>query len=281
VLRLLARPRWVAFTLVTVLAGVAFFELGQWQLRRHEERAAYNEAAQTAQRTAPVPVEQLTGAGRAPAARDEWRRVQASGRYDADRTLLVRNRTYQGQVGYWVLTPLLTGPGPGRRGPGLQGPGLLVNRGWVPAGATARTVPDFPSPPPGQVTLTGRLRLPEDGDDPVFAAPRGQVTYVDVPRIASRLPYPVYGAYVELVTQRPPPAGLRRLPPPELSAGPHLAYAVQWFLFIGVGAVGWWALLRREARDQAARHGRVEHTGGPGSHAEPSGASNRATLDAR
>jgi cytochrome oxidase assembly protein ShyY1 len=42
------------------------------------------------------------------------------------------------------------------------------------------------------------------------------------------------------------------IPLPELSEGPHLAYAVQWFLF-AVMALGYFGLLaRREAHDRRA-----------------------------
>ena len=58
---------------------------------------------------------------------DQYARVRATGRYDAAHQLLVRNRPLEGQVGYYVLTPLVTD----------AGPALLVDRGWVPAGATA------------------------------------------------------------------------------------------------------------------------------------------------
>lgn len=240
-LRLLRRPRWIAFTLLAVLACVAFVELGLWQLRRHDERAAFNSAVQAGATSRPAPLGRVLTVGRDPRPADEWRAVRASGRYDPARTLLVRNRTQSGRVGFWVLTPLVT----------PRGTCLLVNRGWVQAGATARAVPEVPPTATGQVALTGRLRLPEKADDPVFQAPRGQVTAVDVDRIAARLPYPAYGGYVELVNQQPaPPGGLERLPPPELTAGPHLAYAVQWFLFVAVAGVGWWVLLRREAVEQ-------------------------------
>jgi len=36
------------------------------------------------------------------------------------------------------------------------------------------------------------------------------------------------------------------LPPPDLSEGPHLGYAGQWFIFAAIGAVGWVILLRRQ-----------------------------------
>ena len=43
--------------------------------------------------------------------------------------------------------------------------------------------------------------------------------------------------------------GLAVVPPPDLGEGPHLGYAVQWFLFAAVGLVGYPFLLRRRARE--------------------------------
>ena len=36
--------------------------------------------------------------------------------------------------------------------------------------------------------------------------------------------------------------------PPSTDLGPHLAYAVQWFLFFAVAAVGYPLVLRRQAK---------------------------------
>ena len=41
------------------------------------------------------------------------------------------------------------------------------------------------------------------------------------------------------------------LGPPGADEGPHLAYAVQWFIFTTIAAGGYVLLLRRVARDQA------------------------------
>ena len=38
---------------------------------------------------------------------------------------------------------------------------------------------------------------------------------------------------------------------PEPTLGPHLAYAVQWFIFTTIAVVGYALLLRRVARDEA------------------------------
>jgi cytochrome oxidase assembly protein ShyY1 len=40
------------------------------------------------------------------------------------------------------------------------------------------------------------------------------------------------------------------LPTPATDDGPHLSYAVQWFLFAGVGLIGWPVLLQRTGREE-------------------------------
>jgi surfeit locus 1 family protein len=45
----------------------------------------------------------------------------------------------------------------------------------------------------------------------------------------------------------------RPLPADDLTAGPHLGYAIQWFAFALVGVVGYAILLRKVWRDGTAR----------------------------
>ncbi len=83
-----------------------------------------------------------TGEGQIP-------RVTATGTYDAAHELLVRRRTQNSQVGFYVLTPLKT-----------PGGTVLINWGWV-SRRDRRHPPRRPPAPGGQVTLTGRLRPAE------------------------------------------------------------------------------------------------------------------------
>jgi cytochrome oxidase assembly protein ShyY1 len=84
------------------------------------------------------------------------------------------------------------------------------------------------------------------------------VTRVNVRQISRSLPYEVYGGFLELTRQQPP-AGRspELLPPPEPSEGPHLLYAVQWFLFGGLALGGYVVLARREAADRRAATARA------------------------
>jgi cytochrome oxidase assembly protein ShyY1 len=247
-LRILRQPSWIGLTVLVVALCVLFTELGLWQLRRHDERAARNEVLAANLAAAPVPVTDVLRADPL-ATNDEWRTVVATGMYDGAAELLVRNTSYGGELGYAVVTPLVP----------PSGPALLVVRGWVPIGAEAATVPDVPAAPSGSVTVLARARPTATGGTDAAGLPERQVRRLDVPEIADALPYEVIeGGYAQLVPgaagSDDGPAGPRALPVPEPSAGPHRPYAIQWFLF-AVIAIGGWVMLLRAAASESPGQG--------------------------
>jgi cytochrome oxidase assembly protein ShyY1 len=244
--RFLLTPRWVGLLVVTVLVAVGCVLLGRWQWHRFESRQAKNDLVSRNIAAAPVLPGELVRVDRGPDPDDQWRRVRVTGRYDPDHTLLVRNRPYDGQVGFHVLVPFVTD----------AGPALLVDRGWIPGGATATDTPEPPRVPPGEVAVTARIR-PSELASTTGTPPRGQVTRIDVSTIRETLPYRVYGGYGELTREQPAPKEAPALLElPELSTGPHLAYAVQWWLFALMALGGYVVLARREAADlRAGRDG--------------------------
>ena len=241
--RFLLTRRWLGLLAVALLVAATCVQLGRWQLHRLEARHANNDLISRNASAGPVPVAELLGVDRGPAESRQYARVRATGRYDTAHRLLVRNRPHDGQVGFYVLLPLVT----------ADGPALLVNRGWVPAGDSATDLPDVPAPPTGDVTVVGRVRPSEPASTRGGTPPPGQVTRIDVPQIQRALPYDAYGGYVDLVREQPAP---RRAPvavdAPETSEGPHLAYAFQWFLFACLALGGYLVLARREAADRRA-----------------------------
>ena len=92
--------------------------------------------------------------------------------------------------------------------------------------------------------------VPDEGDGSVTPDASGVVRTLDVAGIASTLPYDVAPQPLQLAEQKPPQPGDLPVPValPELSEGPHLSYALQWFLFAAVAIVGAAILVRREKR---------------------------------
>jgi cytochrome oxidase assembly protein ShyY1 len=56
--------------------------------------------------------------------------------------------------------------------------------------------------------------------------------------------------YVELTGSDPPESGelLEPIAEPTLDEGPHLSYAVQWFIFSALAALGWFLAVRKSRR---------------------------------
>ena len=234
--------RWLGILAAVVLFAAACGLLADWQLHRLEGRHARNHLIRDNLHAPVTPADQALAVGRDPAGDREWLPVRATGHWDVAHQLVVRLRPYNGDVGFYVITPLVT----------EAGPAVLVNRGWVPAGEGGATVPPVPAPPGGTVTVTGRLR-PTEPPATGAAPPPGQITRIDVPGIARTLPYDVYGGFLELTRQDPKPTKAPRIiPPPEPSEGPHLLYTVQWILFGLMAFGGYVVLARREAADRRA-----------------------------
>jgi surfeit locus 1 family protein len=232
--------------LTVLLAVISFVSLGLWQLRRLEARRNANARIEAQLALAPVAYHTLL-AEFGPDGDPDYRRVVVTGRYDPERELLLRSRSFQGEPGWHLLTPLLLD---GERA-------LLIDRGWLPLGFDAPPIAEA-APPAGAVTLEGRLFAEHDPPSgPVVPRdpPEGALTiacYIDTDRLAAQLPWALEPYYLELERQTPSQTGeLPVLPEvPQLSEGSHLGYALQWFAFALISLVGYGALLRSSGRDE-------------------------------
>ncbi|HSG79603.1 MAG TPA: SURF1 family protein [Acidimicrobiia bacterium] len=221
----LMRPRWIAGHLLVVVALIVFVSLGFWQLRRLDEKQAFNVAVAAGLEAPSVGI----GSARS----EPYVRVTATGEYDVGAEVLVL-RSRNGVSGHHVLTPLDLG----------GGRGVLVDRGWVPITLDRPGDPQA-GPPAGEVTVEGVLWPAQFGgvpDEPAAVVPR-----IDPALVAGSVSFELDpGRYLVLLGQDPEGGELPIAEePPPLSVGPHLGYAVQWFLFAGVVLVGYPILLRR------------------------------------
>jgi cytochrome oxidase assembly protein ShyY1 len=236
----LLRPRWIAFHLLVIAAIVAMINLGFWQLRRLDERREFNDQVATRIDLPPEPLDEVVVAGTDPEA-VEWRSVEAEGTYLPDEQFVVVNRSQGGLAGELVVTPLEL----------ADGRILLVERGFVPLDTEAAPAPT------GEVEIVGRLRPSQERRRGQLSDPAEgdltEVQRVDIDRLADQLPGSVAPMYVELVSSTPAetPPFPAPIELPELSEGPHLSYAVQWFIFSLCVAVGWVLAVRHSIRSRS------------------------------
>jgi surfeit locus 1 family protein len=206
-------------TLLTIVLIALLISLGRWQLRRADEKralfdsfAAGTDATQTIElRTPPV---------------RRYQHVEASGHYDPTRQILIDNMVNAERAGYFVITPFA-----------LAGGGwVLVNRGWVPLGASRAERPAIPvsidvrqvrgradnMPSPGIQMGTKAVLAPPY---PVVAA------FPSRNEIARLLGESSWTSATDLVLLDPgePDGYVRDWSPPGFPPMRHIGYAVQWF----------------------------------------------------
>jgi len=233
--RLVISRRWRWLTLGVLTLMLIFIRLGIWQLDRLAERRANN--ALIVERTN-GPALTITGEPIAAEA-NEFRPVTVSGTFDPSHEIVLRNRSLNGVPGVHVVTPLR-----------IDGSdkAVLVDRGWIPLElAEPEDRQAFAVSGPVEIegylrtsrTPSGRFapadRQPDEGRLDRWFRP-------DLARIARQIPYPILPYYVEQA------AGENNvLPHPqpsiELSEGPHLGYAIQWFAFAIIVVCGYAALV--------------------------------------
>ena len=210
---------FIALLLIILCAWAA-----QWQYHRGVDRHARNTVIEERIAKTPLALAKVEGE----LAEYEWQTITATGRFDSNKQILLRNRYNEGKYGYEVLT-LFTSD---------DSRNFWVDRGWVEAGATATTAPVVTPVPDTQVSITGRLRL--DSSLPrgsFFALPGKGQGLVSELNAQSQLNTEKFyidllsGSEVELT-----PAVTAQLP--ELSDGPHMAYALQWIFFGGLVIYG-------------------------------------------
>lgn len=241
----LLRPRWVVLHVIVAIAVPLFVVAGFWQLHRLDERRTKNAQIREREIEPARPLDDVL-AERDPA----HRRVRVKGLYvTGDEVVLIGRPGNGGVDGSHVLTPLRT-----------QDSAVLVDRGWVPPGMEHPPIREA-SPPDERVTVTGVL-LPTEGR--AALAPRTEhqdiVDRIDVARIAggSRHPF-ITSAYYVLLSAQQPEAGALPKPvaPAPLSEGPHLGYAIQWFLFVPTLLAVYVVLLRQQVRPRGGVGGRA------------------------
>lgn len=216
------------FSVVLTVIGIALFvRLGFWQLDRAEQKQALLAQYAVGQRSqveiTPQNADSLS----------RYQRVRVSGHFDAAHQILLDNMpSHTGRPGYRVLTPLQSSAG-----------WLLVDRGWLPLGATRAILPDV-SIGEAERNLTGTMdALPRAGLQLAGPPVDSNAAW---PRVLS---FPLQSALERqlghklipgvLLLDASQPDGYERVWEAHLGFKPerHIGYAVQWFALAGAAVI--------------------------------------------
>jgi cytochrome oxidase assembly protein ShyY1 len=225
-MRLSFRFRWVPFLAAALVVAVGV-SLGNWQLRRAEQKLALQEQIVARADFVPVNANALA-LGQTP---EEFRRVVVDGEFIASWVVYLDNRPYQGRAGFYLLMPFkLAG----------SEQSVLVLRGWFPRNATDRERIPTIAVPKGVIRLEGRVRtttgkLMQLGEAAALQ-PGAFVQNVDVAEFANVSKLSLQTFIIEQSNETAD--GLvRDWPMPSVGIDTHKGYAFQWYVLALVAAL--------------------------------------------
>lgn len=249
--RFLLSRRWIIGAVLVVVFAIVCHLLAQWQLDRRAQAQAEIARISNNYDAEPVPISEALPQLDSFDISQKWLPVELHGQYLSENEVLVRNRPCSGASGYDVLTPFRLD----------DGSVFFVDRGCVPGGSVANTAAEFAAAPSGEQIIVARLRAGE----PIVAGRESSgntVGSINLDSLASKVGLPAFtAAYGQLATattaQAPYPAAR-----PDPDEGPHLSYALQWYVFalIAAGAYVW--IARQERRNRLSDAGGSEPSDG-------------------
>ncbi len=248
------RKPWIFVTPFVLLAALAMTRLGFWQLDRLKQRRAFN-----AQVLAQIDQPPLNlSADTLP---DDWqaltfRTLIVEGTFDFENQVVLGNQEHAGQLGVHLITPLQVAD---------LSLILMVDRGWVPyEDWQSNALTKYNQP--GKVRVRGMLVAAQgnygikdciaEGIDPALTP---ELWCVDTAYLSDKMSVNLPPVYLIQAPSEGETDSLpyRALPQIEITEGPHLSYAIQWFSFTVLLLFGYPFFVHREMQARAQHAART------------------------
>lgn len=241
------RANWHKTVLIALLSLI-FVRLGLWQLDRLEERRASNELLRQQLNQEAIDLTEEEDSADLTSFSD--RQVTVTGAFDFGYQIIVKSQVNEIGPGVRLAAPFVLEN---------SNRAIMVDRGWLSSAEfNPAQLAQYDDP---ATTITGYLRpsdnlAPKATPSPLFSAEQFRL---HLPTLDQQLPYDLLPM---ILMQGPASAEISARPyrsPQEidLSEGPHMAYALQWFAFALLCSIGYIFYLRGQhhSSQQADDHG--------------------------
>ena len=236
-----SRTSSLAFTLVALIAVVFCVRLGFWQFDRYQLRHVITKEITEALASKPTTLNASTQAKVG-----EWSKVTIEGRYNEKFQRIFRGHYFQNQYGLEVLSLFIPTDS--------ELPPIWVDRGWIQTMKGADAIATIPLPPKGVIQIAGILRKydePTASRGVFFALPAPKIGRIDELSLQETFSGETFHKYLKLENQSGQVGQLDNVPLVPPGEGPHLAYAIQWWIFSLLIVVTRIALFKGERRSQS------------------------------
>lgn len=232
--------RWIGYFALLIVFSIACVWLGNWQFERRAEARAEIARIDNNYDAAAMPIgDAVPSLSEFDEDARKWQPVELHGRYIGEE-YLARNRPGVNGVGSNLIQAFEQ----------HDGTIVFIDRGWVPVSGTDVVPEGLPAAPEGETTVLARLRASEP-EIPGRTSVGRFVPSINAAELAAvaGLDGDVYtGTYGQLIEETPSAETGVLAVRPERDEGPHLSYALQWYVFILIATIGLGYGARQEYR---------------------------------
>ena len=220
------------YTLFSIVVLIILIRLGFWQLDRLEWRRSFNDHYLEQIALPVLNINENTNSEILLSS--EYRKASVSGRFDFGQQVFLQNQVYQNKPGYHVLTPFI-----------LENlnKAILVDRGWISLD-DINQMEKIDQLSASIHQIQGVLRLGEEKNSfgSNFARNENDPNFlllVNIKRLDEQIADDLLPVYIQVENKLIDGLPYPQIVEEEITEGPHLGYAVQWFFFASVVVVGY------------------------------------------
>ncbi len=232
--------KWFLTTILVLVGVFILIRLGFWQLDRLQTRLKFNEHYLKQIASPEIDLTDFFKMGELRSM--EYRDVSVSGFYDFENEFYLRNQAWNNQPGYRVVTPLEINK---------TEKVVFIERGWISLD-DIDNMESINKPYIQHQNIEGIIRLPQSENDfggKANVSDESQSNfflYVDLELLETELKYELLPIYVQLKQENTYQKPYSQIPEIEITEGPHLGYAIQWFFFASLLGIGYPFFVRKQ-----------------------------------
>lgn len=239
--------KWTLTTILVLVGVFILIRLGFWQLDRLQSRRQFNEHYLEQISSPAIQLNEFTN--ELELITMEYRSINVTGKYDFKNEIYLKNQAWNNLPGYRVVTPLFVDNSDNV---------VLVERGWIALEDLAE-IESINKPYDQHQKISGIIRLPQSKND--FGGTSNQTDnaksnfylYVDLDLLKSKMEYDLLPIYIQLYSENLDQKPYSQITEIEITEGPHMGYALQWFFFASLLGIGYPFFVRKQIQGEKNR----------------------------
>jgi surfeit locus 1 family protein len=224
--------KWTVSSVIVIIGVFILIRLGFWQLDRLESRRIFNDHYLTQISSQSVNINELSLYQNLE--NMEYREVIVVGKYDFKNEIYLQNHAWKNMPGYRVVTPLILEN---------KSNAVYIDRGWISI-EDLKSIDEINRYYEQPKTINGIIRKSQSIEGREKLSTQEEIDsklflYVDIDYLQTEIDLELIPIYIQSGDDNNGQKPYPQLSEIEITEGPHMGYAIQWFFFASLLGFGY------------------------------------------